>query len=350
MSMKTLMVRGAVGLGAFLTLSLPAASLAATPQQIIDKGLSNMAFTTPSLSSGDVKVTMTDRVTNKRAPVGTAAVTLVVKERKLPKAGQAIPDTDGTIIIKKVEGTGTNAIPTVSNPGTIEFRIVNSVGYVRVKEVSDAVRAYLALKGVDANTAVGTWVKIDPKEICAALGSSCTAVAGASSVGISASSDIVKMKPIVVTGVEKRWTAKNGDKMVRVRARASSAIVTKLLNAEIAKIAKNDKQRVSKIAALRKQYASMQKELAAVRMAINVNQTKGTVDRVEAATTQVTPKQTCTTNAKTKKQVCRTTGSQTVNLLAGMNVSGGSVTPVMVPESSVSAVSLASSALLFLPQ
>ncbi len=348
--MKTLMVRGAVGLGAILTLSLPAASLAATPQQIINTGLSSMGLTTPALVSGDVKVSQTDRAVNKRAPTGTSAITLVTKVRKLPRAGQTIPDTDGTIIVKRVEGTGTNAMPTITDPGTIEFRIVNGIGYVRVKDVSNAVRAVLAAKGIDPNAAVGTWVKVDPAEICPMAGSTCTATMNGFMGFGAMTANLLKQKPVQVTGVEKRWTAKNGDKMVRVRARISPTVVTTLMNKDIAKISKKDKQRAAKIAAIRKSYADMRTQLAGIRMIFNVNLTKGTVDRVEANASQVSPTQTCTKNAKTKKQVCKTTGSQTTNLLAGLNVSGGSVAPVLVPTSSVSAVSVANSALQFLPK
>jgi hypothetical protein len=344
MSMKSIMVRGAAGLGAILTFTLPAAALAATPQQIIDKGLSDFALTTPSLSSGEVKVNFADRDQNVRDPKSTATMTLVVKERKIPKAGSAIPNTDGTIVVKTVEGTGAYAIPTISNPGTIEFRIVDGIGYVRVKEISDGVSLFLAAKGIDASSAVGAWVKIDPAEICSAVGSACSSVAGASAMGIQMASDIAKMKPIQVTRTERRWTAPNGDKMVRVRARVSPAVVTNLQNKEIAKVPKTEAKRAAHIAAINKQFAEMRKQLANTTMAINLNLTKSTVDRVEAASIQIQKKQTCTLNAA-KKQTCKAAGTQTVTTLAGMNIAAGNAAAIVAPESSISAVSTATSLL-----
>ncbi len=347
--MKSLMVRSAVGLGATLTVLLPAVASAATPQQIIDKGLNDMTFSMPTLASGDINVSMSERDANKRAAKSNGIITLLVSERKIPKAGQAIPDMDGTIAVKRVEGTGSFAVPTVVDPGTIEFRITNNVGYVRVKTVSDAVRMFLAAKGVDTNAAVGTWVKIDPQEICAALGNSCSAVQSAATKGISQSTDLLTQKPIQVIGTEKRWTAKNGDKMVRVRARVNPSIVTAFQKKAIAAVGKKDPKRAAKLADIQKQVVEMRKQIASVKMAINVNLTKSTIDRVEALVSQVVPKQTCTTNAKTKKQICKTTSFQTTTIHTGMNVTKGSTTPVVAPETSVSAVTVATQAMKFIP-
>jgi len=343
--MKNLMVRGAVGLGAILTVSMPAAALAATPQQIIDKGLNDFTFTTPSLASGEVKVNIADRDAGIRAPKSTAGLTLIVKERKIPVAGQAVPDTDGTIVVKKVEGTGAYAIPTIDNPGTIEFRIVNGVGYVRVKEASDGVRMFLMAKGVDPDAAIGAWVKIDPSELCAALGNACPDLSSISAMSVSMAQDISKLKPIQVLRTERRWTAANGDKMIRVRARVSPTAINTLQNREIAKIARTDKQRTAKIAEIRKMYTDLRVKMAKTAMAININLTKSAVERVEASTVQTENKQSCTMNAKTKKQVCKTIGSQTITTITGMNIAAGNVAPILAPEASMSAVSSATSAL-----
>jgi hypothetical protein len=255
---------------------------------------------------------------------------------------------DGTIVVKRIEGTGANAMPTITDPGTLEFRIVNSLGYVRVKSVSDAVRMFLTSKNIDPNTAIGTWVKIDPNEICAALGKSCSASQSTLNGAISSALNVVKQKPIQVIGTEKRWTAKNGDKMVRVRARVNPSVVTTFQKNAIAKVAKNDPKRAAKLADIQKQVKDMRKQIAGVRMAINVNVTKSKIERVEAVNIQVTPTQTCTTNAKTKKQVCKTTGTETTTMIAGLNVSQGNAAPVIAPASSVSAVSVAAQAMQLL--
>ena len=347
--MKSLMVRGAVGLGAALTLTLPAASLAATPQQIIDKGLNDITFTQPSAVSGEIRVNLSERRVNMRTPDSTANITLTVNERKVPKSGQAVPDSAGTLRVTQVVGTGAYAMPTLSNPGTIEWKIINSVGYVRVGELSDAVRLFLQSKGVDPAAAVGTWVKIDAQEICAAAGDVCAMGINTAISNASTAQSIVTQSPILVTRTERRWSSANGDKMVRVRAKINPTVITNLQNAETAKIAKNDPQRAAKLAEIRTRFAEARKQASAIQLALNVNTTKSSVERVEVGMTQTEPEKTCTTNAKTKKSVCRTTGFKSVTTLVGLNVSGASADPVTAPESSISAVSLVTSVLQSLP-
>lgn len=319
---------------AIVTAMSPIATFAAsTPQQIVDANLQRLSTTQPASVSGEVKLTVTDKPVAKNAAISNGSVSFHFNSRTTPNG--AIPNSEGDISLTSFESSGMGvSIPTLTNPGTIEWKSINGTGYVRVSDIASNIASFLSMAGVNTNALIGTWLKLDPSAIPActdqALCGTAAIVASQAQTDLSA----VAKSPIKITKTEKKWKASNGDSMIRVRGVINPTMITALQNREIKAIALKDKTRSAKIKAINTRYTELRKVTGSIQVALNINQTDNTVERAEVGVTNRQPVKSCSTN-KWKITTCKTTSNVTTTFIAGMNFGPGKADAIAAPSTSI---------------
>lgn len=315
-------------------LSPISAFAASTPQQIVDANLQRLSVNQPASISGEVKLTVTDKPVAKTGTVSTGSVSFTFNSRTSP-SGNALPDTEGDITLSSFESSGMGvSIPTITNPGKIEWKTTSGSAYVRISEVASNIASFLSAAGVNTDALIGTWLKLDPSNTPACTNQSvCGTAAIVSSQAQAEIASIVK-SPIRITRVEKRWKAENGDSMIRVRGVVNSTMISNLQNREIKMIGAKDQQRAAKIKEINSRYAELRKATNSVQFALNINQTDNSIERAEIGVTNRQPTKSCTTN-KWKITTCKTISNVTTSLIAGLNFAPGKADKIVPPSTSI---------------
>jgi hypothetical protein len=313
---------------------LAAFAATATPQQMIDANLQRLSTTQPASVSGEVNLNVTEKPVQKTASGTSGSVSFTFNSRTVPSE-KAVPNSEGDLSITSFESSGTGfSIPTLINPATLEWKSINGTGYVRIAALADVIKSLLSGMGVNIDALIGTWVKLDPSSIPACTDQSvCGAGAAIASQNQADLANILK-SPIKVTRTEKKWTASNGDAMIRVRGKINPTVITNLQNRDLKAVDAKAKDRAAKIKAINTSYAELRKITGSIEFALNINQTDGTVERAELGMSQNRPMKTCTTN-KWKITTCKTTSNVKTSLLMGLNFSQGKPDAIVAPDKSI---------------
>lgn len=310
---------------------VPAIAQAATPQQVLNSALANVNPSTPAMSMGDLNIRTTDKSYSSKTPSQDIQAQLGLNGRTVPSQGSA----EGSLAVKNVQGKAMGmTIPSTDNPATIEWKVVGGEFYARVSKASDAVVNALKMVGVNAASAVGTWVKADVGSLLS-LNGSVTSAANVAGVPTSklGSLNVLTPKALQVLSVEKRWKENSND-MMRLRVRISPTFINNAMNADLAKVDKKAKDAAAQRKAIIAAYSQVRTFASKVQMAVNVNVTKNTISRVETFIKAQEPLKTCKMN-KANKQVCSTTGTRITEVRSGFTVQGSSSSPVIAPSNAI---------------
>lgn len=319
---------------AIVTAVSPLAALAATPQQIVDANLQRLSTTQPASISGELKLTVTDKPVAKNAASSNGSVSFHFNSRSVPGAN-VVPNTEGDISITSFESSGMGvSIPTLTNPGEIEWKSVDGTAYVRISEIANNISSFLSMAGINTEALVGTWLKLNPSDVPVCANQSLCATSAIVSSKVNADAAAVVKSPLKVTRTEKKWKAENGDSMIRVRAIVNPTVLTNLRNYEIKNIGAKDTQRSAKLKEINTRYTEVRKASAGVEFALNINETDGTIERAEMGVTNRQPVKSCTTN-KWKITTCKTISNVTTSMLTGMNFAPGKSDAIAVPSASI---------------
>jgi hypothetical protein len=321
---------------AIVTALSPIATFAATatPQQITDANLQRLSTTQPASVSGEVKINVTEKPVKKTESSSSGSVSFHFNSRTVP-SGNAVPNTEGDLSITSFESSGMGvSIPTLTNPGSLEWKSINGTSYLRVTNIANTISSFLSAAGVKVDTIIGTWLKLDPSSLpaCSSM-STCGTAAMVASQTQKDLSTIMK-SPVRITRTEKKWKAANGDMMVRVRGIINPTMISGLQNREIKAVSLKDKQRAAKIKDINARYTELRKVTGAIQLALNINQTDKTIERAEIGVTQNQPTKVCTTN-KWKMTSCKTTSNTKTNLLIGLNFAPGKSDAIVAPSSAL---------------
>jgi hypothetical protein len=118
----------------------------------------------------------------------------VIDGETYPHADAMGSDGQGRIRLVKVASTGEPAM-NLSDLASIEWKSMGDVFYIRIADVSPELRTYLQQAGMEVsalNSAVGTWLKIDPQSLASAI-QNALPMSGAATISAHSTSDFEQL-------------------------------------------------------------------------------------------------------------------------------------------------------------
>jgi len=232
-----------------ISLALPTAALAATPQQIFNRSV-DATFKKGAPLRVDVKMSIQTKETsaNKTAN-GEADIHAMLRYRQ-ERAGRQ--DSEGQVVINKIKSAGIEGWPPISwqGPLTFEWKHIDQTAYVRVKtrKLQSDVEQFL---GPDIMKLFGQWLMMSSAEAKQNLQSLDAQVKQivplkVSSIGLS-SNHVSELKKMQVVKVEKMEKRKNGDLIYRLRLRINPAEIDKAEKIRLAAISKEKEDKLANI-------------------------------------------------------------------------------------------------------
>jgi len=232
-----------------ISLALPTAALAATPQQIFNRSV-DATFKKGAPLRVDVKMSIKTKETstNKMAN-GEADIHAMLRYRQ-ERAGRQ--DSEGQVVINKIKSAGIEGWPPISwqGPLTFEWKHIDQTAYVRVKTGKLPADVEQQL-GPDIMKLFGQWLLIssaEAKKNVQGLGTQAAQIVPlkVSSIGLS-SNHVSELKKMQVVKVEKMEKRKNGDLIYRLRLRINPAEIDKAEKIRLAAISKDKKDKLANI-------------------------------------------------------------------------------------------------------
>jgi hypothetical protein len=309
---------------------LPGLALAATPQQMLDAAVLKTNASAPFTMAGEVTIRTSQKALRERTPSQRAEVKFNLSQRRNGMS------SEGSLAVKSFSAKMNGVeIPVTQNPAAVEWKVTDGKAYIRVSQASEAVLAALKLYGIDAQGAVGTWVEVDLLSLLSMVGPADLQNANdTAGIATSEASKFGDIKTLQVTRVERRWT-ENGVKMIRVRVRLNPAVINKAMAMDLKAVDPKASDAKAQRAAITARYAEMRKFATSFQIAVNMKVDEQSIDRIEMGYKRIDPMKECSKN-KLGREVCKTTGSQTVEMNAGFFVRGASNAPVQAPANAVS--------------
>lgn len=340
MKKPSLFVRSLVGAGS-LGLMLPLTASAATTQQLLNQALkAQMESKRPMAMDGLMTLKGQSTLTKGNVDNGHGSASLRLMSRTLaPVAGQKSPDSEGQLLLEKAslydpDNTQfTDGRFELANPVGLEWKMVDDALYFRVKDVPMEWTNELP---EDMRQYINQWLKLaipkeltvptspesglatpamDPQEILqATLGKE---LGDAELL----KTKIQNMSVFLVNRTEKK-TIVNGKTILRLRVSINPALITLLQNEEY-KAAREypASYRREENARITKKYTEIRTTLRKFSFVMELNTTDNLVSRMELGAKFTEPVQDCTWNVRTQKDVCKTTGRTTFDLVGGFNFS-----------------------------
>lgn len=341
--MKTRILSAGLMSASALLLALPVS--AATPQQTLNQILAAEQAKGPQ----QMVITMDINYANRPYKVTTTREAGMVKlHMSLRELPGVIRSGEGHLGLDKVSVTTTvYKMPatnlTYDNPLSLQWKYSDQKVYARLESVAQAIVDELKKGQVDLTPYVGQWYVLDLAQFSEMLKGAAGGL-DRSALPLEAmtkvqNNDLAAWKGksiLLVTSVPKRWTDKEGHKLLRLGVRVNPVFVNAMHQAEIKKVASNDPQRRAKMTEINKRYQEMRQSLSRLRFMLNVDETSKTLDRIEIGGTQSEPIKTCNYNFTTNKDVCKTTGSKTTRILMGISILPDNGAPVELPSQATS--------------
>lgn len=161
---------------ALLAMLAPQISLAATPQQLLDRATTLSLNPQPRVGTLDFNLSFHYRPVVRGEQMGDVKVHIILTNEQLPR-GQGMMDSDQRL---RVESFSLSAAPelgipaaqTWKDPISFESKMISGVSYVRIASISDELRTLIQgaqIPGFDLNNVVGRWLRIDKNSIQQAL-------------------------------------------------------------------------------------------------------------------------------------------------------------------------------------
>ena len=306
-------------LAGFATAALlvPQLAFAASPQQTLDQAVRLLAEH-PTAQNVSLDITMDgsfvpSRRLSKRDAEASGARTvptsfqthLIVEGSLFPHADANGVDGQGRIRLVKVTSTGEPVVD-LSDLGSIEWRVIGDVFYVRIAGISSELRAYMQGMGLDIHMldgAVGTWLKIDPQGLTSFI-QQALPVSGAATITTHSSNDLEKLLRTLplfqLVKIEKKVV--QGDQTyTRLSVRIHPGFWTRL-DKMLAKSIEADlqdlkafspreypKQRALRLATMRKSLKETRTSFTNMRLILMINTRSGRIERVEGAWQESVP-------------------------------------------------------------
>lgn len=333
--------RLAAGAG-IVALLLPSASFAATNQQLLDASLASLGSYPAFAFSGSMTVTVTQRALRKDYQPQNATITFSYTDRVV-KTSTSTHDSEGYISIDKIQVTGLAQDPGTSvlsalgqlgfQPIRIDWKKSGTVGYIFVESLPQSLIDLAGSTGVDVTEFTNRWISFDLSELTGAVSERQNIDP---SVLANPQSLSAFKQPLRVRRVDKRFINAAGDHIVRLRIGLNPVLIAQAQNDELRKVDRTVPGWRTRISEINKSYATMRAQLAHIGMIAQINQDKGTLDRIEVGASFTERKQTCTMDYDTFKSVCRSTHTETTGLAMGINIRNDDGAPVVAPSPSIS--------------
>lgn len=292
-------------------LLVPQLTLAATPQQMLDQAV-RLSVQQPVSQSLMLDVTVDgsfkpSRSLSRRDAESSGARTaassfqvhLIVEGEMYPHADAMGVDGQGRVRLVKVSSTGEPAV-NLSNLGTIEWKAMGDVFYIRIAEISSELRAYAQQTGLEASMldkAVGTWLKIDPQGLGSFLQQALPA-GGNVTVTTRSTNDLEKLAhtlPLFQLVKMEKKVVQGDQTFTRLSVRIHPSLWTRLDQTMVKSIEQDlqslkqssprqyAKERATRVAAMRKSLKESRAAFTKMRLVLLVNDHSGRVERVEGS-------------------------------------------------------------------
>ena len=292
-------------------IALPLSSFAATPQQI----LNNLPIqTTPKAQrlQGVINLNVKSKDNVKNAKMEEVKMAISLDQRLVPNSNGSY-DSEGRIALNKLES---KELPfSFTEAFSVQWKWVNKRVYLMVDKIPAVVLEYAAKANVPLSDIMNRWFVLD----ASFLDSFEKLASNQKSLSPTELQKLSKDRPFIAVRQEKAWKNAAGEQMVRIRARLNPTYITKMQAAEVAALDKKSPFYASELKDLRARQTKIAATLRNMIFALEVNTTKNQLARVEIAGNQTESQQTCTYNAKTKRDVCKVASTQYVTYSTGFS-------------------------------
>jgi hypothetical protein len=313
--------------------AVPATAFAATPQQILNTAVASLDASGPLRLDTEVTLNVMEKTVRAPISVTEGVMKFFVSQRRLPVT-EGRCDSEGRFEIRQIDVKDGDMPFMLDAPIAIQWKIVACKLYVRLESVPPSIIGVLKDLEVDVTPVVGQWASIDmpTEDLPTMLGDT---DAAALSPFMRALEGITSKDVLRVVRVEKRETRPDGHVISRFRVRVNPLLVSRLQAAAIKDVSRTDPDRRSKINAIYKDFAKIRRTIANLHMVAIVDETAGTMQRMEFGIVVKQPKKTCTWNSTFTRQTCRTTSNQTFRIAAGQSYLPDSGAPVIAPTDAI---------------
>jgi hypothetical protein len=317
-----------------LLLATPGIALAATPEQSLDKAVKAMDSLSSYKLDMDMKVDIGERVIGKPGSGITGQVVVRMGTRVVDKQNGEGRLSLERFSIKGVE-SGQEMSFSFDQPMAIEWKVSGNMLYFQLAQVPGMVTDYLKTNlDIDLTPIIGIWMGMEAPNGVSDLKNipivSTQSLTRELPQNITNQAAIRKLPIFRVIGIEKRMKNTVGEDLMRLRVRINPTLITAVQQAEI-KALSRDKYYREDLAALNKRYVELRTNLTKLFMAVNLNITKNRVERMEIGGTIEEPAQTCTYDARLKRNVCKTASVRSYKISVGMNIAPAGSEPVIPP-------------------
>jgi len=293
---------------------VPQLAFAATPQQMLDRAVRlrlGMENPIPQAMTIDMNMHVAYQPSRSlsrklieesgaRTTTDSLRLQVVIEGELFPRAGSITQDAQGRIRLVKLVSTGAQVMD-LSNLAIFEWKTIDEVFYVRIAEVSPALREELSSIGADLSLlegAIGMWLKFDPDALAdfakdgLPLGANSTFTVNPS---IRSWESLGRMLPLLqVVRVEKKVT-RGTEVYSRMAVRLHPGFWTrleqqliKMVEEELADLKTSSpreytKQRTQRIREIRTSLQASRLKVNKLRLVVMINDRTGRVERVEGA-------------------------------------------------------------------
>jgi hypothetical protein len=328
--------------------SAPVSAAVRSPslQKQVDTALNQLSKQTSIDSNGEITIDMTARKLTDDGSSGSGRIHIDFSTRKQP-SGTTTPNSEGRIALDQLTVQSQGGTPGSINldaPAAIQWKVVNNTFYGRIEELPTLLtQALKGAGGQDPSSYIGMWGALSKTDAEALLNNFSLGPTHSLSPALPSQEqvDIVEnlksMSVIQVHSVESRWTDAAGHSIVRVRGQINPAIVPVLKKIQLSTIAASDPQRASKIQATTIQFNKMQQLLKGVQVAVNLDQTTDSIERIEfGGTTNSLGALDPVSQAFPSGSQTRQTTAVNVHYAVGISYSKDNGQPISVPSNTVS--------------
>lgn len=302
-----------VSLLAFATL-FPLTTSAATNQELIDTALKRLESDGSIMHmNARVRVAELDLMGNTDS---TGDVEFQIKTKTQPTNDPEISNSDGRFTLSKFNlATSDDALLStfeLDAPFVIEWVNLHPMKYIRLQQIPSSVGDFFSILGVNILGIQKTWLGFEWTEDT--FGSALSIDESFS--GIDSALDVtgaesVNVSPLIVTGVERTYRNAAGETILRTRANLNpeyvnalyqNRIVSGAMNTEVAETERAEQLRLAE----------------SLDFAINYNQTKARIERIEMGGKVTEPRKGGNCELIGNEFICETIGTTVTTYSVGM--------------------------------
>ncbi len=312
-------------LSAFLPMSAFAA--APTPQQNLDLALKRVMVYTPLRMDGEMTVTTNSIPVSKTESPVKSTIHGTFSQRIMSRATGS-EQSEGRVVVDRytveTKAPGQAFSFAGNDAAAVAWKQIQKQSYFQIekfpiaslpKESSASLKPFVEL--------IGKWIKLDGQTIdtIAARVSPAAASAADASQEAAMNAEMKKiqgMRLFVLTKIE--WWKTNADhhRIFRARMRLNPAILDEIYRFEVSLISKQGGDQSVALNALKKQFTDVKASLTKMQFVAEIDDSAGTLKRLELGTTLTTPNQNCHFDSTVKKSVCAKSSDEITTVIAGV--------------------------------